>query len=125
MWVLTTNLKKHHVMAITHKPKLVAGNAGTITGNVADEPFSNHQWYQKGLFGKRIAPGIPEYMDMLALEAFFHMIPPAQMALMLELTNARLAKKEKQEMTRQELLRWIGLCMLIASINSHGNCRKL
>jgi hypothetical protein len=45
------------------------------------------------------------------------MMPPAQLTLMLELTNERLVEKEKQEMTRQELLRWIGVCVLIAGIN--------
>ncbi len=62
---------------------------------------------------------------MLPLKAFLHMMPPAQLALVLELTNARLAAKEKREMTHQELLRWIGVCMLIASINFHGNRCKL
>jgi hypothetical protein len=99
MWVSTTNLKKHCVVAIAHKQKCVAGIAGTITGNVPDEPLSNHQFYQKGPLGKRIAPGIPEYMDMLPLKAFLHLMPPAQPALMLELTNTRLAAKEKWQMT--------------------------
>jgi hypothetical protein len=64
-------------------------------------------------------------MDMSLLEAFLHMMPPVQLALMLELTNVRLAAKEKKEMTRQELLWWIGMCMLIASINFCGNLCKL
>ena len=45
-----------------------------------------------------------------ALQAFLHMMPLAQLALMLELTNAKLAAKEKQDMT------WIGMCVLIGSI---------
>jgi hypothetical protein len=44
---------------------------------------------------------------------------------MLDLTNERLVEKEKQEMTRQELLRWIGVCVLIAGINFRGRCRNL
>jgi hypothetical protein len=44
---------------------------------------------------------------------------------MLELTNKRLATKGKKELTRQNLLQWIGMCMLIASINFWGNCCKL
>jgi hypothetical protein len=44
---------------------------------------------------------------------------------MLELTNARLTMKEKWEMTHQELLWWISMCMLIASINFCGNHSKL
>jgi hypothetical protein len=54
-------------------------------------------------------PGIPEYKDMLPLKTFLHMMPPVQLALMLELTNSRLAAKEKREMTRQESLRRIGI----------------
>ncbi len=125
MWVSTTNLKKHRVVAIAHKQKWVVGNADMITGDIANELSSNHQWSHKGPFGKRIMPGNPEYMDMLPLKAFLHMMPPAQLVLVLELTNARLAAKEKREMTCQELLRWIGVCMLIASINFHGDRRKL
>ncbi len=100
MWVSTTNLKKHCIVAIAHEQKWVVGNTDTITGDVANEPSSNHQWSHKGLFGKRIVPGNPEYMDMSPLEAFLHMMLPAQQALVLELTNARLAVKEKREMTR-------------------------
>jgi hypothetical protein len=48
------------------------------------------------------------------------MMPPAQLTLMLELTNERLVSSEKQEMTRQELFRWVGVCVLIASINFRG-----
>jgi hypothetical protein len=54
-----------------------------------------------------------------------HMMPLVQLALMLGLTNARLATKEKQEMTRKELLRWIGMCTLITSINFCGARCKL
>jgi hypothetical protein len=54
------------------------------------------QWSHKGLFGERITPGNPEYDNMLPLQAFLHMMPPAQLVLMLELTKAKLAAKEKQ-----------------------------
>jgi len=53
------------------------------------------------------------------------MMPPEQLDLVLELTIERLAAKKKKELTRQELLRWIGVCMLIASINFRGKRRKL
>jgi len=62
---------------------------------------------------------------MSPLAAFVHMMPPEQLDLMLELTNERLAAKVKKELTRQELLQWIGVCVLIASINFRGNCCKL
>ena len=38
MWVSTTDLAKHSVMAIAHQHKWVAGNAKTI---IADEPTSS------------------------------------------------------------------------------------
>jgi hypothetical protein len=60
MWVSMTNVKKHHVVTIAHKQKWVAGKTGTITGNITNEPSSNHQWSHKGLFGERITPGNPE-----------------------------------------------------------------
>ena len=96
-----------------------------ITGDVANEHTSIHQWFHKDPFGERIAPGNPEHSIMLPLQAFLHMMPPAQLTLMLELTNKRLVKKEKQEMTCQELLRWIGVCVLIDGINFRGRLRNL
>jgi hypothetical protein len=62
---------------------------------------------------------------MSPLQAFLHMMPPAQLTLMLELTNERLVEKKRQQMTRQELLRWIGVCVLIAGINFCGRRRNL
>jgi hypothetical protein len=62
---------------------------------------------------------------MSPLAAFVHMMPLEQLDLVLELTNESLAAKGKKELTRQQLLRWIGVCMLIASINFRGNRRKL
>ena len=97
----------------------------TITGNVANEYTSDRQWYQKGLSGKRIAPGNPNFVDMSPLAAFVHMMLPEQLDLVLELTIERLAAKKKKESTCQELLRWIGVFMLIASINFHGERCKL
>ncbi len=64
MWVSTTDLKKHRIVAIAHEQKWVLGNADTITGDVADEPSSNHQRSHKGPFGERIAPGNPESLAM-------------------------------------------------------------
>jgi hypothetical protein len=64
MWVLTTNLKKHRIVAIAHEQKWIVGNADTITGDVADEPLSNHQWSHIGPFGERIVPGNPESLAM-------------------------------------------------------------
>jgi len=81
-------------VAIVHEQKWVASVAATITGYVADEHTSSHQWFHKDPFGERIAPGNPEH-SMSPLQAFLHMMPPAQLTLMLELTNKRMAEKEK------------------------------
>ena len=112
-------------MAIAHEQKWVAGIAATITGDVANKHTTIHQWCHKDPFGERIAPGNLEYGIMSPLQAFLHMMPPAQLTLILELTNERLVEKEKQEMTRQELLRWIGVCVLIAGVNFRGRRRNL
>ncbi len=125
MWVVPTDGKKHRVVAIAHEQKWVAGIAATITGDVADKHTSIHLWCHKDPFGKRIAPGNLEHSIVSPLQAFLHMIPPAQLTLMLEVTNERLVEKEKQEMTRQELLRWIGVCVLIAGIIFCGRRRNL
>jgi len=125
VWAVPTDDKKHRVVPIAHEQKWVAGFAATITGDVTDEHTSIHQWFHKDQFGERIAPGNPEHSIMSPLQAFLHMMPPAQLTLILELTNERLVEKEKQEMTRQELLRGIGVCVLIASINFRGRCHNL
>jgi hypothetical protein len=44
MWVSTNDTKKHCIVAIAHEQKWVAGDAGTITGDVANKPTSNYQW---------------------------------------------------------------------------------
>ncbi len=94
VWVTSTDGKRHRVVAIAHEQKWVAGIAATITGDVADEHASIHQWCHKDPFGERIAPGDPEHANMTPLQAFLHMMPPAQLSLILELTNERLAEKE-------------------------------
>ncbi len=39
----------------------------------------------------KIGPGNPDFEDMSILEAFLRMMPPEQLAFMLQLTNERLA----------------------------------
>jgi hypothetical protein len=125
-WVQTTDPAKHRVVAIAHEQKWVASNTETITGNVADEPYlSGCPWSHNGPSGETIAPGDRDFEDMSPLEAFLHMMPPAQLSLVLNLTNKRLATKKKKELTKQELLQWIGVCVLISSTNFRGDRRKL
>ncbi len=82
-------------MAIAHGQKWVVSNAATINDGIADMPSSGCLWYQKGLSGKRIVPGNPDFADMSAINAFLHMMPPVQLVLVLELTNKSLAAKGK------------------------------
>jgi hypothetical protein len=66
MWANTTNgATSHPVVAIAHRQKWVVNYTGTINGDVADKPPFGHQWYQKGRSSKRIAPGNPDFADML------------------------------------------------------------
>jgi hypothetical protein len=92
MWAKTTNGASHCIVAIAHGQKWVVGNATPINGDIANKPLSGCQWYQKGPSGKRIAPGNPDFADMLAINAFLHVMPPEQLVLVLEFTNKRLAQ---------------------------------
>jgi hypothetical protein len=103
-------------VAILHEQKWVDSKDATITGNVTNKPWFNHQWSLKEPFGKRIVPGNSEYFNMSPLEALLHMMLSAQLGLMFKMTNLRLVTKGKPEMNHQELLWWIGVCNLITSI---------
>jgi hypothetical protein len=64
MWTKMTNGASHCIVAIAHGQKWVGINAMTINGNIANEPLSGCQWYQKGPSGKRIVPGNPDFAHM-------------------------------------------------------------
>jgi len=55
--------------------------SSAITGDVANEHTTIHQWCHKDPFGERIGPGNAEYSIMLPLQAFLHMMPPAHLTL--------------------------------------------
>ena len=116
------NVLCHRVVTISHKSKWFIGNNQTITGDVSREPTSEHQWSHKGPSGERISPDNPHHKDMLPLYTFLHMMPPKQLQLMLQLANERLAANNEQELTMQELLRWIGVCVLISTTNFCRPC---
>ena len=92
MYVVTNDCKKHHIDAITHGRKWVAGDAKTINGSIAKEPSSNHRWHQRCPLGKKVFPGNREFQDMTPLEAFLMMMPPDELNLILELTNKNLVE---------------------------------
>jgi hypothetical protein len=108
------------VVAIAHERAWVARNPDTIRGNVTSGSTYNIQWYHIGPTGERIGPSDREFQDMFILESFLHMMPPKQLQHILQLTNVRLVASDRQQLTRQELLRFIGVCTLILTINFRG-----
>lgn len=126
LYSVDTECTRHRIVAISHERTWVAGDAKTIIGDIAGEPSpSNRRWYHIGPTGERIGPNDRDFEDMSVLEAFLHMMPPEQLDHMLRLTNERLAADEQPQLVRQELLRWIGVCTLISTINFRGARRHL
>ena len=124
MHVETHNMKSHRVVAIANGRKWVDGNAQTIFGDVA-KSVDRTRWYQKTCTGEKVYPGNAAFTDMSCLEAFQHMMPPDQINLILELTSKNLVEKNKNEITRGELFRFIGVCMLMSISNYKGERRLL
>jgi len=123
-YVETKDEKKHRVVAIANGRKWVDGNARTIVGDVA-KSVDPTRWYQKTRSGEKAYPGNAAFEDMSCLEAFQHMMPPDQINLILELTSKNLVEKDKKEITRGELFRFIGVCMLMALYDYKGERRLL
>jgi len=124
IYVETKDEKKHRVVAIANGRKWVNGNAQTIVGDVA-KSVDPTRWYQKTCTGEKVYPGNAAFEDMSCLEAFQHMMPPDQINLILELTSKNLVEKDKKEITRGELFRFIGVCMLMALYDYKGERRLL
>jgi hypothetical protein len=125
MYVVTNDCKKHHIDAITHGRKWVAGDAKTINGSIAKEPLSNQRWHQRCPLGEKVFPGNREFQDMTSLEAFLMMMTPDELDLILELTNKNFESSGKKELSLQELLRWFGVIILMSASNFRGDCRTL
>jgi hypothetical protein len=123
-YVETKDEKKHRVVAIANGRKWVDGNARTIVGDVA-KSVDPTRWYLKTCTGEKVYPGNAAFEDMSCLEAFQHMMPPDQINLILELTSKNLVEKDKKEITRGELFRFIGVCMLMALYDYKGERRLL
>jgi hypothetical protein len=105
LYSVTTDTTRHCIVAIAHERRWVNGNAETIMGDVASKPSSNRPWSQTGPIGEKIGPGNPDFEDMSVLEAFLRMMPPEQLALVLQLINKRLAAKEKKIMLRLKVVK--------------------
>ncbi len=65
MWAKTTNGASRGVVAIARGQKWAVGNVATINGGITNKPSFICQWYEKGPSCKRIAPGNPDFADML------------------------------------------------------------
>jgi hypothetical protein len=105
LYSVTTDTTRHGIVAIAHEQRWVNGNTKTITSDVASKPSSNRPWSQTGPTGEKIGPGNPDFEDMSVLEAFLRMMPLEQLALVLQLTNERLAAKEKRIMLRLKVVK--------------------
>eukprot|EP00984_Skeletonema_dohrnii_P016604 scaffold7422_cov73-Skeletonema_dohrnii-CCMP3373.AAC.4 len=85
---------------------------------------------RKVLFAKTFAPIIRSSMGRPAddpAEALLLMWPPKpkHLELVLELTNPNLKAAGKQELTEQELVKWLGACLLITRLDYFGSRRDL
>jgi|SaaInl74LU_5_DNA_1037368.scaffolds.fasta_scaffold28653_3 hypothetical protein len=63
--------------------------------------------------------------QMTRLQALLLMWPPKHLELVLELTNQNLKAAWKQELTEQELVKWLGVCLLITRLDYFGSRRDL
>ena len=105
--------------------KWVDANAATVgTGNdgVNKKPVER-QWYQLNPFNEKVCDKNDQFLDMSRLESFLLMMPPAQLQKMLDLTNANLQKNGRTELTKQELIKFLGVCLLMTRFDMPGRKR--
>ncbi len=94
-YAVINNCMKQNVHAIAHSRKGVTGNAKMITGSIAHESSSNHQWHQRCPLGKKVFPDNSKFENMTPLEAFLMMMLPDELNLILELSNKILKLSRK------------------------------
>lgn len=125
VYVSTTDGGRHKVLTIcSNGRKWVDGNNDTINGPVAKGKKSI-DWFQKGPFNAKVGPGSKEFEDMTPLEAFLLMHPKDQLQRQIDLTNENLNKAGKKLIDMQELLVWMGVCILVSMANYQGDRRDL
>ena len=88
-------------------------------------PVPYRQWYQTDTIGNRITENSNPTKLCSCLDYFFLMFPPKQLSLMVELTNIQLAQKGKKLTTKGEIVRFLGVCILITRFECPGGRRTL
>ena len=63
--------------------------------------------------GSRIFPGCEEGENMTRLGYFILMFPPNQLTEMVRLKNRELREKEEKSITICEMVKFMGLCIII------------
>ena len=111
---------KHRVVSQNHGRNWVNADSNTVFGDVAKAP-PKMAWHQRSPLGDKIGPGNRDYENMSRLDAFLLMFPPAQLEHCRKLTETKLKGTNPEEkLTTQELVRWMGICLLITRINYTG-----
>ncbi|KAL9183975.1 hypothetical protein ACHAXT_002061 [Thalassiosira profunda] len=112
---------KHRVVSINHGTKWTAASSQTVYGDVVKTPPSM-LWYQMTPLGDKVGPGARDFESMTRLDAFLLMFPPAQLDLLQKLTEEKLrAKNPDDRLTKQELIKFFGICLLITRTNYSGD----
>lgn len=76
-------------------------------------PIPRREWYTYDQLGNRIHPGSGAGRNMSRLDFFLAMFPPDQFTALFELTNIQLAKHNEPLTTRSEILKLLGVIILI------------
>ncbi|KAL9179705.1 hypothetical protein ACHAXT_008995 [Thalassiosira profunda] len=112
---------QHRVVSINHGTKWTAASSQTVYGDVVKTPPSM-PWYQMTPLGDKVGPGARDFESMSRLDAFLLMFPPAQLDLVQKLTEEKLrAKNPEDRLTKQELIKFFGICLLITRTNYSGD----
>ena len=116
---------KHRVVSQNHGRNWVNADSNTVFGDVAKAPLKM-AWHQRSPLGDKIGPGNRDYENMSRLDAFLLMFPPAQLEHCRKLTETKLKGTNPEEkLTTQELVRWMGICLLITRTNYTGRRQHL
>ena len=75
--------------------------------------YSNTEWHLRDSIGNVFRKGSNRHNRMTKLEYFLLMFPPMQLDEMVRLTNLRLEAKDYSETTKTEIVKWMGILLLI------------
>lgn len=102
--------------------KWVRADPSFVNGDIS-ESARDIQWHHKTSLGEQVCGANPKFRNMTRLEALLHMFPPNQLDLMLKIVSANLRAKKLLEMTLQELIQWLGVCLLMTRVDMPGRKR--